>query len=69
MIRSLVARNALSAVLFVVAVIGIVVQLRNVREGLIGPETRLVLVAYSVIALYALASIAVRLRASGKTRS
>jgi NADH:ubiquinone oxidoreductase subunit K len=69
MIRSLVARNALSAVLFVVAVIGIVVQLRNVREGLIGPETRLVLVAYSVIALYALASIAVRLRASGKTRN
>ena len=69
MIRSLVARNALSAVLFVVAVIGIVVQLRNVREGLIGPETRLVLVAYSVIALYALAPIAVRLRASGKTRN
>jgi len=69
MIRSLVAQNALSAVLFVVAVIGIVVQLRNVREGLVGPETRLVLVAYSVIALYALASIAVRLRASGKTRN
>jgi hypothetical protein len=68
MIRSLAARNALSALLFVVAVVGIVVQLRNVREGIVGPETRLVLVAYFLIAIYALAAIAVRLRASGKPR-
>ncbi len=68
MIRSLAARNALSALLFVVAVIGIFVQIRNVREGIVGPETRLVLIAYFLIAIYALAAIAVRLRASGKPR-
>jgi hypothetical protein len=68
MIRSLAARNALSALLFVVAVVGIFVQLRNVREGIVGPETRLVLVAYFLIAIYALAAIAVRLRAAGKPR-
>jgi membrane protein DedA with SNARE-associated domain len=68
MIRSLAARNALSALLFVVAVIGIGVQLHNVRQGLVGPETRLVLVAYVLIAIYALAAIVVRLRASGKPR-
>ncbi len=68
MIRSLAARNALSALLFVVAVVGIFVQIRNVREGIVGPETRLVLIAYFLIAIYALAAIAVRLRASGKPR-
>jgi hypothetical protein len=66
MIRTLAARNALSAILFIVAVVGIVVQVRNVHQGLVGPETRLVLVAYFVIALYALAAIVVRTRASGK---
>ncbi len=64
MIRSLVLRNALSAVLLVVALAGIVVQLREIRAGIILPQTRLVLVAYIVIALYALASIAVRARAA-----
>ncbi len=66
MIRSLAIRNALSALLLVVAVIGVVVQIREVRAGIVLPQTRLVLVAYIVIALYALASIAVRLRAARK---
>ncbi len=66
MIRSLALRNGLSALLLLVAVIGIVVQIREVRAGIVLPQTRLVLVAYIVIALYALASIAVRLRAARK---
>ena len=68
MIRSLVVRNALSALLFVVAVIGIVVQIQNVHQGLVGPETRLVLIGYFLIAIYALASIVVRWRGIGKGR-
>jgi len=67
-IRSLLYRNALSAVLFVVAVAGIVVKLREVREGLIFPETRLVLIAYFLIAIYAAASIALRLRGARPKR-
>jgi len=65
-IRSLVLRNALSAVLVVVAIAGIVVQIRLVREGHVDSNTRIVLVAYIVIALYALASIVVRLRAGSR---
>jgi hypothetical protein len=61
-IRSLVYRNALSAVLFVVAVIGIAVQIREIRQGLVFEQTRFTLVAYILIALYALASIAIRSR-------
>ncbi len=68
MIRSILYRNALSAVLFVVAVAGIIVKLREVREGLIFPETRLVLIAYFLIAIYAAASIAVRLRGARPKR-
>jgi hypothetical protein len=64
--RSLFARNALSALLFVVAAVGIGVQIRNVHQGLVGPETRLVLICYFLIAIYALASIVVRLRGMGK---
>jgi hypothetical protein len=63
-IRSHALRNALSALLLVVALAGIVVQLREIRSGIIFPQTRLVLVAYIVIALYASASIAVRLGAA-----
>ena len=62
MIRSLAYRNVLSAVLFVVAVVGIVVQLRELHAGIILPQARLVLTAYFLIAIYALASIALRLR-------
>ncbi len=68
MIRSILYRNALSAVLFVVAVAGIVVKLREVRQGLIFPETRLVLIAYFLIAIYAAASIALRLRGARPKR-
>ena len=64
MIRSLALRNALSALLLVVAIAGIVVQLREIRSGFIFPQTRLVLVAYIIIALYAAASIAVRVGAA-----
>jgi hypothetical protein len=67
-IRSSLYRNALSAVLFVVAVAGIVVKLREVRQGLVFPETRLVLIAYFLIAIYAAASIALRLRAAHQKR-
>jgi hypothetical protein len=66
-IRSLVVRNAISALLFVVAVVGVFVQIRNVHQGLVGPETRLVLIAYILIAIYALAAIVVRSRGMGKT--
>ncbi len=63
MIRSLAVRNALSVVLLAVALTGIVVQVRLVRMGLVQPQTRLVLAAYVLIAIYAAASIAVRFRA------
>ncbi len=62
MIRSLLVRNSISALLFAVAVSGIFVQLRLIRQGLIEPQTRLVLIAYFLIAIYAVASIALRLR-------
>jgi hypothetical protein len=52
--------------LFVVAAVGIGVQIRNVHQGLVGPETRLVLICYFLIAIYALASIVVRWRGMGK---
>jgi hypothetical protein len=67
-IRSLLYRNALSAVLLVVAVTGIVVKMREVHQGLIFPETRLTLIAYFLIAIYAAASIAIRLRAAREKR-
>ena len=68
MIRSLLVRNALSALLLVVAVVGVLVQLQEIRRGFITPQTRLVLVAYIMIALYAMASIAVRWRAARTKR-
>lgn len=68
MIRSLLYRNVLSGVLFVVAVVGIVVQIREIHQGIILPETRLTLIAYFLIAIYAAASIALRLRATFKDK-
>lgn len=65
-IRSRLYRNALSAVLFVVAVVGISVQLRLVHQGIVEPQTRIVLIAYVLIAIYAVASIALRLRGAKK---
>jgi len=67
-IRSLLYRNVLSGVLFVVAVVGIVVQIREIHQGIILPETRLTLIAYFLIAIYAAASIALRLRATFKDK-
>ncbi len=56
--------NAISAVLFVVAVVGVFVEAREIHQGIVLPQTRLVLTAYVLIAIYALASIFLRLRAS-----
>ncbi len=63
MTRSLVARNAISAVLFVVAIAGLVVKIGEVRHGIVDGTTRLVLAGYVLVAGYALASIAVRVNA------
>ncbi|GAC1444167.1 MAG: hypothetical protein NVS2B8_08640 [Vulcanimicrobiaceae bacterium] len=62
MIRSRAYRNVLSGILFVVAIVGIVVQLRELHAGIVLPQARLVLMAYCLIAIYAAASIALRLR-------
>jgi hypothetical protein len=62
--RTLIYRNALSAILFVVAVVGIVVKLGEVRHGIVDGTTRFVLAGYMVVALYALASIAARVNAA-----
>ncbi len=67
-IRSIVYRNVLSAVLFLVAVAGILVQIREIHQGLVFPQTRLTLIAYFLIAIYAAASIALRLRATLKDK-
>jgi hypothetical protein len=60
----MVVRNILSFALLVVALVGIGVQVRLVRMGVVGPQTRLTIAAYILIAIYAGASIAVRLRAA-----
>jgi hypothetical protein len=68
MIRSLVLRNALSALLLVVAVAGIVVKAGEVHRGIVDENTRFVLAGYFLVALYALASIAVRIKAARSRR-
>lgn len=67
-IRSLLVRNALSAVLFIVAVVGIFLQAGRIREGLDISQARFYVAAYTVVALYALASIVVRVRAARRRR-
>ncbi|MBD5653934.1 MAG: hypothetical protein IAI50_01990 [Candidatus Eremiobacteraeota bacterium] len=67
-IRSIVYRNVLSAILLIVAIAGIVVQIREIHQGIIFPQTRLTLIAYFLIAIYAAASIALRLRATFKDK-
>lgn len=62
-------RNALSALLLVVAVSGIFVQLDLIHKGLIEPQTRLVLIAYILIAIYAVASIALRLASANRAKN
>ena len=68
MIRNLAARNAISVLLFVVAVVAIAVQIREIHQGIILPQTRLVLVGYILVALYAIASVAVRVSAVRRKR-
>lgn len=68
MIRSLIYRNALSAILFVVAIVGIVVKLGEIHSGIIDSMTRFVLAAYIVVVLYALTSIVVRVNAQRNKR-
>jgi len=67
-IRNLAARNAISVLLLVVAVAAIAVQIREIRQGIVLPQTRLVLVGYVLVALYAVASIAVRVGAARRKR-
>ncbi len=62
MIKSLVVRNILSFALLVVAIVAIGVQVRLVRMGLATTMTRFEIAAYFIIAIYAVASIAVRFR-------
>jgi hypothetical protein len=65
-IRSQFYRNALSATLFAVAVAGIVVKVGEIHRGIVDATTRFVLAGYILVALYALASIAVRINAARK---
>ena len=62
MIKSLAVRNFLSFLLLVVAIVAIFVQVRLIRMGHIEPTARLEIAAYLLIAVYAIASIAVRFR-------
>ncbi len=68
MIRSLAARNGLSVLLLIVAIVGIIVQVRDIHQGFVLPQTRFVLVGYAVICIYAIASIAVRINAARRGR-
>ena len=62
---SLFYRNAISAVLLAVALAGIAVQLKAGSHGVDrGLQGHFVLAGYILVAIYAGASIAVRLRAS-----
>jgi hypothetical protein len=65
-IKSLALRNAISALLLVVVIAGIVVKIGEIRHGIVDSTTRLTLVAYVIIALYAIASIGVRVNAARK---
>lgn len=57
---------AISALLFVVAVVGIVVQARVLHEaaalGISTTQTRVVIAGYALVAIYAAVSIVARLR-------
>ena len=63
--RNPVLRNALSAILLVVAVFGFYIELRGARAGLPG-QHRLMLAAYALIAIYAAVSIVVRSTSKGR---
>ncbi len=67
-IKSLAVRNAISALLLVVVIAGIVVKIGEIRHGIVDSTTRLTLAGYVLVALYAIASIGVRLSAARKKR-
>ncbi len=64
------ARLAISAVLLVVAIVGIVVQSHVLQEasalGISTTQTRVVIAGYAVVAIYAAVSIVARLRGGAK---
>ena len=64
MFRHPLLRNAISVALLIVALLGIGTEIRLIHLGAVDGQTRLTLAAYILIAIYAGASIAVRLRAS-----
>ncbi len=68
MIRSLVVRNALSAVLVAVTIAGIFVQVGHIRQGIAIPQARLWVAVYTIVALYAILSIVVRVSAERRKR-
>jgi hypothetical protein len=57
-------RNVLSAALLVVAGVGAYLEYKAARNGVPGPH-QLVITAYVLIAIYAAASLALRIRAGG----
>jgi hypothetical protein len=64
-VTSVLYRNAISAVLLAVALAGVAVQLKTGSHGLDhGVQGHFVLAGYILVAIYAGASIAARLRAS-----
>jgi hypothetical protein len=57
----------LSGLLLAVAVFAIVSQVAHVRDGTVAlSDARFSIVAYSLIAVYAIASLIIRLRMQGK---
>jgi G:T-mismatch repair DNA endonuclease (very short patch repair protein) len=58
---SRITRNAISFALLVVALIGLGVQYREIREDIPGPHT-LIVAAYIAVVIYASASIVLRMR-------
>ncbi|HTV73953.1 MAG TPA: hypothetical protein VME66_09640 [Candidatus Acidoferrales bacterium] len=58
---SRVTRNAISFALLVVALIGLGVQYREIREDIPGPHA-FVIAAYVAVVIYASASIVLRIR-------
>jgi hypothetical protein len=57
-------RNVISVALLIVAAAGAYLEFRAARAGVPGPH-QLVIAAYVLIAIYAAASLALRMRAGG----
>ena len=56
-------RYAVSVILLIVALIGIYIQYHNYKLGIPGQNYRLTIAAYILIAIYAIATLVIRLRA------